>query len=61
VVYALPVDDEDDTTEEDDGLSPLLEAAIALHEVYLSLVEGGFLESEALRILAYVLAEQGIG
>lgn len=54
-------EDDAEATEDDGDISPLLEAAIALHEVYLALTEGGFGDLEALRILAYVLAEQGLG
>jgi hypothetical protein len=59
------MDDELETEESDEGddgdLSPLVEAAVALHEVYLALIEGGFDEFEALRMLAYIVSEQGIG
>jgi hypothetical protein len=58
------VDDEADDIEEqedeDGDLSPLVEAAVALHEVYLALIEGGFDEFEAIRILALIISEQGI-
>ena len=46
--------------DEDDDLSPLLEAAIALHEIYLSLIDGGFQDYEAIRIISNVIVEQGI-
>lgn len=53
--------EETDETEDDGDLSPLVEAAVALHEVYTALIDGGFDEFEALRMLAIVIAEQGIG
>ena len=58
-------DDEDEgeaelELDEDDDLSPLVEAAIALHEIYLSLVDAGFQDHEALRVIANVIVEQGI-
>lgn len=73
--YARPVSrddwDEEDLEDEDDLYDldsledeitppPLVEATIALHEMYCALVEGGFDESDALRIIAYAIAEQGL-
>jgi hypothetical protein len=37
---------------ETDGLSPLMESAIRLNEVYESLKAGGFTEDEALTLIA---------
>jgi len=34
------------------GMSPLIESAIKLNEVYKSLLEGGFSEDEALSLIA---------
>ena len=45
--------------DEDGDFGPLTEAAIAMHELYLSLLDGGFEEREALRILAMLITEQG--
>lgn len=53
-------DDIEEQEDEDGDLSPLVEAAVALHEVYLALIEGGFDEFEAIRILALIISEQGI-
>ena len=50
----------EESEEEDGDLSPLVEAAVALHEVYLAMIEGGFDEYEALRILALIISEQGL-
>ena len=49
-------DTEDDETEDGD-LPPLVEACVALHEVYLALLEGGFTEREGCRIIALAMAE----
>lgn len=54
-------DIEEDSEEEDGDLSPLVEAAVALHEVYCALVDGGFDEFDALRLLAYIVSDQGLG
>jgi len=53
--------DEMEEIEDECDLSPLTEAAIAAHEVYLALTEGGFQEYDALRIIAYLISEQGMG
>jgi hypothetical protein len=34
------------------GMSPLIESAIKLNEIYKSLLEGGFSEDEALSLIA---------
>jgi hypothetical protein len=34
------------------GMSPLLESAIRLNEIYKSLISGGFTEDEALSLIA---------
>lgn len=39
-------------TTESDGLTPLLESAIRLHEIYKSLQEGGFSSDEALSLIS---------
>lgn len=36
-------------------LSPLTTAAVALHEMYISLMEGGFTRSEAIEIVAVAI------
>jgi hypothetical protein len=38
------------------GMSPLREAAIAAHEMYLGFREGGFSRSEALELVARIAA-----
>jgi hypothetical protein len=38
--------------QETEGMSPLLESAIRLNEIYKSLISGGFTEDEALSLLA---------
>ena len=54
-------DDEDlDEIEDDVDLAPLVEATVALHEVYLALIDGGFDDGAALRLIAYLIAEQGL-
>ena len=37
---------------ETEGMSPLMESAIKLNEVYKSLMAGGFTEDEALSLIA---------
>lgn len=37
---------------ETEGMSPLIESAIRLNEVYISLMTGGFTEDEALSLIA---------
>ena len=37
---------------ETEGMSPLIESAIGLNEVYKSLMAGGFTEDEALSLIA---------
>ena len=37
-------------------MSPLTEAVAGMHELYLSLVEGGFTDGQACRILGAMLA-----
>lgn len=49
-------DEYEDKTEDGD-LPPLVEACVALHEIYLALLDGGFTEREALRIIALAMAE----
>jgi hypothetical protein len=39
-----------------DPISNLLEAAVAIHEMYKRLVEAGFSEGQALRLVGYMLA-----
>lgn len=54
-------DDEDlDDIEDEVDLAPLVEATVALHEVYLALIDGGFDDGAALRLIAYLIAEQGL-
>ena len=38
--------------QETEGMSPLLESAIRLNEIYKSLISGGFTEDEALSLIA---------
>ena len=38
--------------QEIEGMSPLLESAIRLNEIYKSLISGGFTEDEALSLIA---------
>jgi hypothetical protein len=40
----------------DSDLSPLLQATVQLHELYESLLAGGFTKSEAIRIIGSMLA-----
>lgn len=54
-------DEEIDEIEEECDLPPLTQAAVALHEVYLALTDGGFAEYDALRLVAHLIIEQGIG
>jgi hypothetical protein len=42
-----------------DDVTPLTQAAIALHEVYCALLAGGFAEHQALRVVAHMIAEEG--
>lgn len=54
-------EDEDlEDLEDEIDLAPLVEATVALHEVYLALIDGGFDDSAALRLIAYLIAEQGL-
>lgn len=53
--------DELEDIEDDCELPPLTEAAIQLHEVYLALVEAGFEAYDALRMITWLISEQGIG
>lgn len=53
--------DELDEIEDDVDLPPLTAAAVALHEVYLALTEAGFEEYDALRMVTWMISEQGIG
>lgn len=46
--------------DDDLDLAPLVEATVALHEVYLALIDGGFDDGAALRLIAYLIAEQGL-
>ena len=64
--YSPSVDDDDrdddiDDIEEEIDLPPLTQAAVALHEVFLALVEGGFDDYDAIRLVAQLIIEQGIG
>lgn len=52
-------DASEEEVEEDGDLSPLAQGAVALHEIYLALQEGGFSEWEGLRILSWMITEQG--
>ncbi len=56
-------DDSDklDELEDDCEMSPLAQAAVALHEIFLSLTEAGFEDYDALRIVAWVISDQGLG
>jgi hypothetical protein len=36
-------------------ITPLLEAAATAHELFCSLVDGGFNEAQAIRLTAYVM------
>lgn len=56
----LDEDEIDDLDEESIAPPPLVEATIALHEMYCALIEGGFDSPDALRIIAYAIAEQGL-
>lgn len=40
-------------------LAPMDEAAVALHVIYESLIAGGFMVDEAIRIVAQLILEQG--
>lgn len=56
-------EDEDtdlDLIEEDVELPALTEAAIMLHEVYLALTVAGFEQYDALRMVTWLISEQGI-
>jgi hypothetical protein len=55
--YEYEFDADDDEETEDGDLPPLVEACVALHEIYLALLDGGFTEREALRIIALAMAE----
>ncbi len=41
------------------GMSPLIESAIKLNEIYKSLLEGGFSEDEALSLIAKMTKNGG--
>lgn len=43
----------------DDFISPILNAAIALHEMFTTFMEAGFTESQALALVADVLKSSG--
>jgi hypothetical protein len=43
----------------DSDISPLVQATVQLHELYESLLAGGFTKSEALRIIASLLTSGG--
>ena len=49
-----------DDLEDELAPTPLVEATTALHEVYTALIEGGFGEYDALRLVAYMISEQGL-
>lgn len=40
-------------------ISGLLEAAVQMHEIFVTMVEAGFSESQALRIIAYMAIGRG--
>jgi hypothetical protein len=42
-----------------DDLTPMAQEAIGYHVMFEALVEGGFTESQALRLLANIIAAQG--
>lgn len=39
------------------GTSPLDEDAAQMHEIFISLLKAGFLEHQALRLVAYLISE----
>lgn len=41
------------------GMTPMAEAATGLHEMFRTLIDSGFTEWQACRIIGVVLAEQG--
>ena len=45
----------------DSPLQTMLEAAIAIHEVYLSYVEAGFTDAQALELVKTLIANGGSG
>jgi len=55
--------EEDDDLEEfeEDALSPIVAATVALHEMYCALIEGGFDQHEALRLIGFIMWEQEFG
>lgn len=53
-------DDDDIELDEYEDLPPLTQAAVALHEMYIALVDAGFGEGEALRMIAWLIADTGI-
>ena len=53
--------DELEDIEDDVDLPPLTEAAVHLHEMYLALIDGGFDTYDALRMVTWLISEQGIG
>jgi len=40
-------------------MAPLAESAAGIHEMYLSLIEGGFAREEALKLVAEIIVRQG--
>lgn len=44
--------------ENDDYKSPALEAAIAMHEMYLTFMQAGFTETQALKMVIELLRQQ---
>jgi hypothetical protein len=40
-------------------MAPLTESMAAMHEMYLSFVEGGFTPEDAIKLLAEIIVRQG--
>ena len=51
---------EDDEHQDLSNQTPLLQAAIAHHEMFTNYVEGGFTQVQALMLIAHIIAAQGM-
>jgi hypothetical protein len=51
------MDDNDNPTQTE--MSPLLEGVVGLHEVFSTLVQGGFTEDQALKLVSLVIHNSG--
>lgn len=50
---------DDDNTSDELEMTALLEGVFGLHEVFITLVRGGFTEDQAIKLVAHVLHLSG--